>query len=217
MMSAALELGRLEGARVRLVLTTDDALWCARMVVGEAGEDAAASDEAAALVSTMLRRYAVINDARLARGASELWGSLAVLLTGTESTRGYSQPVSVYWSTRGDDARLARRARIRSLEWSAVPLSIRQTVLDVLSGTRPLIAAPAVHFAAAAVVRAQLGADAVRVPVRGASNWFTSGAESRKAPEPVVRPLGSPLAGAAVLGGLCAAFALLACCAGGVA
>lgn len=165
-----------------LELTSDDALWLARAAVGEGRRDAAD------IVSTMLRRWSVVSDAN----RRPMWPSLTALVVGTEENpRGYSQPVSVYWRTRGDTSAQARRLRIRSLGWDEIPDDVRSAVLAVLVGQRGLSMPSAIHFADARVSSARLREGPNWRLVGRGSNWFLSTAASRRAADPVVSPLAS--------------------------
>lgn len=190
------EIGRVRTARGRwLPLTSVDAVWLARAIVGEGGTEA----DALAIASTMVRRWAVLRDA----DASSPFGALTDLVVGRfagadpydgagagreVALRGYSQPVAVQWRDVDDHERAERRRRVRELPWDAIEEWRRLAVLRVLTGRIPLAAPAAVHFAAPAVVAAGLERheDWRRVHVDGARNEFVSVAASRGAAEPVV-------------------------------
>jgi hypothetical protein len=166
-------------------LTEDDALWLARAIVGESIADAAA------VASTMLRRLAYVSDRQ--NPPARLWPSLAFLLRGDEERRGYSQPVSVYWSTRGSASAQARRARISSMSWDEIPPSVRDVVLGMLTGRMPLVVPGAVHFAAPAEAARFLENTPGSARVGGGRNWFLSMPGSRRY-EPQIIGGGPPLA-----------------------
>ena len=173
----------------RLPLSSLDAVWLARALVGEGGTAA----DAIAISSTMVRRWAMLRDA----SASSPFGTLADLVVGRfdgpdphegdgrgVELRGYSQPVAVQWRGRG----VERRRRIRQLGWDDIEPWRRTAVLRVLTGRVALSAPAAVHFAAPEVVARQLRRhpDWQRVPVSGARNEFASVPQSRLMHEPVV-------------------------------
>lgn len=102
----------------RYQITSDDLLWCARMLVGEGGN-------AAATLWTMASRLAL-----LAKHRPELYPTLTSLV------RAYSEPINPKFQTDGDlcrpgghlhnapacsSGRLARRAAICALDPSVVP------------------------------------------------------------------------------------------------
>lgn len=164
-------------------LTDEDALWMARSIVGESVRDASA------VASTMLRRLAYVSD----RQGRRVWGSLTELLIGTDSTRGYSQPVSIYWRERGTAAQQARRASIRSLGWEEIPASVRATVTRLFTGA-PLAVPGAIHFAdtrlSAEFIQENPGSSVVW---RGA-NVFIAMAGSRAYRDPARTPTPAGLA-----------------------
>lgn len=180
-------IGRLTSARRGLTwdLTDADALWLGRAIVGESTRDAQA------VASTMLRRLAFVSDQR---GRAQ-WPSLTALLVGSETSPGYSQPVAVQWRERGEPARIARRARIRSLTWAEIPPHVRETVLAMLTGQRAFNVPGAVHFAVPSLVQTFLANNpgSVRVPYAG-GNYFVATAASRSYPEPRVTPTAEGLA-----------------------
>jgi len=125
----------------------DDVLWCCRMVVGE-GEH---TREGAAIVTAcMVRRLAIV-------GA---WPSLTRLLIGSTSSRGYSQPIAHQWRTVGSPERLARRARVRSLNMSQIPAALKAGVMDVLGGGKLPGPDAAIHFADIPTTAASLARNA---------------------------------------------------------
>lgn len=163
-----------------LELTPNDALWMARAIMGEGPRDADL------VTATMLRRWAFVRDQRAAS-----WPSLTAMVVGTESNpRGYSQPVSVYWRTRGPEARQRRRARIRSLTWEQCDEDVRRTVLEMFTGARELVAPGAVHFADGAVTGRRLREEPGRwFVVARRRNTFLAVPGSRSYADPAFTPL----------------------------
>jgi hypothetical protein len=193
----SIALDRIGHARTerghRPPLSSVDAVWLARAIVGEGGIEA----DALAIASTMVRRWALLRDA----DASSPFRTLTDLIVGRFAgadpydgdgrevvLRGYSQPVAVQWRQPSDAAADARRRRIRELPWDAIEPWRRSAVLQVLTGRVPLAARPAVHFAAPDIVAAGLARhdDWRRVIVEGAQNAFVSTAAARRAAEPAV-------------------------------
>lgn len=189
----SLPLGRIgyvrTGRGLLLPLTSLDAVWLARALVGEGGTEA----DAFAIASTMVRRWALLRDADAASPFRTLTDLVVGRFVGSDpydgegrevQVRGYSQPVAVQWR----DPSVARRRHVRELPWEAIDTWRRGAVLRVLTGGVPLVAPTAVHFAAPDVVAAGLArhADWRRVPVAGARNAFVSVAASRHSVEPVV-------------------------------
>ncbi len=189
-------VGRLLTPRgLRLPLSSLDAVWLARAVVGEGGTEV----DAAAIASTMVRRWALLRDTNPRSPFRTLTDLVVGRFAGPDpyegagrevSVRGYSQPVAVQWRT----GEVARRRRVRELAWDAIELSKRRAVLGVLTGARALTAPAAVHFAAPAVVTERLPHHEGwrRVPVHGASNVFVSTAASRRVSEPLVVGIAPP-------------------------
>lgn len=188
---------------LRLALTRDDATWMARACVGESVRDAAE------VTSTLLRRWAFVNDQRTGRGESTVWPTL------TDLIRAYSQPVNPRWAERGTAARQARRARISSMAWSDVPATVRTTVLELLGGRRRLALPGAVHFADRRVSASFLARYPAATRVRASTdNVFIALPASRSYPEPVIlpgpgAPPASPSDGGAVASGAAVALALV--------
>lgn len=189
----SLSLGRIghvqTGRGQRLPLTSLDAVWVARAVVGEGGTEV----DARAIASTMVRRWALLRDS----DPDSPFRSLADLVVGRFAgddpyegegrevvLRGYSQPVAVQWR----DPEVERRRRVRELPWESIEPWRRTAVLRVLTGRAPLSAPDAVHFAAPEVVAEGLRrhADWQRVSVGGARNAFVSTAASRAVSEPIM-------------------------------
>ena len=193
-LSIALDrIGYVRTERHRLPLSSIDAVWLARAIVGEGGAEA----DAFAIASTMVRRWALLRDA----DASSPFRTLSDLVVGRFAgadpydgdgrevvLRGYSQPVAVQWRNSSDAVADARRRRIRELPWDAIEPWRRSAVLQVLTGRLALAARPAVHFAAPDIVAAGLAQhdDWRRVIVEGSQNEFVSTASSRRAAEPAV-------------------------------
>lgn len=205
--------GTLVGSRCRVELDLDDALWTARAVYGETtGGGDARDPERYAVVSCWLRRWAIVNDARIKRGDSPLWPRFRDLVLA------HSQPVNPRWAEGGDlaerrgstEAQLARRARIRGMAWNDIPERYRRPVLDLFTGRKALTGRPAVDFAApflwtrygldystrqkreetapAAVQRKNPAHRYVSIPGRfdRGANVLVSTPDSRRAPEPRV-------------------------------
>lgn len=124
------------------VITDDDALWLARMVVGEGGRNA--SDEK---IRALL--WAIMNRFLLHPGQRNRSTLKSIL-------QAFSQPINPRWDgvDEGDDdfcapggkyygteycsqARLNRRKEIMSLSWSSIPKRIQQAVDQFRSGELP--------------------------------------------------------------------------------
>lgn len=161
----------------RFALTDADAVWCARMLIGEEGERASA-EAYRDVVSCMLQRLVIVGGKT--GGARPEWA------TATELFRAYSQPINPMWAARGTSAQVARRARITNMAWGDIPPVARKVALDVLSGRMGLSVPTAVHFAAPAVVNAKLGGTEAtragwRIVPSTAANLFVSTTQSRRA------------------------------------
>ncbi|MCA9607149.1 MAG: SGNH/GDSL hydrolase family protein [Myxococcales bacterium] len=189
----AAPIGRLgwiwTGRGQRLPLSSVDAVWLARAVVGEGGPSA----DAYAVASTMVRRWAFLHDADPSLPFRSLTDLVVGRFAGPEpyegegrevEVRGYSQPVAVQWRNGAHE----RRRQIRELPWDSIEPWRREAVLRILTGNAPLTAPAAVHFAAPDVVARELARNEgwQRVPVPGARNAFVSTRVSRAAREPVV-------------------------------
>lgn len=184
------------GGGKRLPLTSLDALWLARALVGEGGGEA----DAMAITSTMLRRWALLQDAQRSSPFRTLTDLVVGRFVGADpydgegrevAVRGYSQPVAVQWRS----ADVPRRRRIRELGWSDIEPWRREIVIRLLTGAVSLVARPAVHFAAPRLVREGLerrAGDWQHVPVTGAANRFISTQSSRRAIEPTAVALDPP-------------------------
>lgn len=127
-------------------ITAEDRLWAARMLAGESGTD---TTDGAAVLWTMTQRFA------LGR-----WTTLTALF------RAYSQPINPIWAANGSmcrvggryhgrpecsPERLARRARISSLNGDEIASPIRELVRRWDSGELPNPVPRAVEFADPAV------------------------------------------------------------------
>jgi len=193
----------------RFALTDADAVWCARMLIGEEGESASLAAYRD-VVSCMLQRLVIVGGKP--NGARPTWATF------TELCRAYSQPINPAWATRGDPTRVARRARITNMAWEDIPATARKVALDTLSGRMSLTVPTAVHFAAPYVVNGKLnGAEATRagwqVVPSTAANLFVSTTQSRRAHPVRVDPAdGNP--GGKLLAAACVV-ALVAAAAGG--
>jgi hypothetical protein len=115
-----------------VVLTDTDMLWLARALYGEAGTGAS-QEHYAAIVWALAQNMKLVRRPRL-------------FTTFTAITRAYCQPVNPKWESlqssgcvrRPDhctEAHLARRRRIRTLQWSNIPANIRQVVDSFRAGT----------------------------------------------------------------------------------
>ncbi len=175
----------------RLPLTSTDALWLARALVGEGGREA----DAHAIASTMLRRWALLWD-----GGQRTFQSLTDLVVGRfrgdapydadrgeVELRGYSQPVAVQWRSESGE-RAERRRRIRSLRWDEIEPYRRQIVLTLITGRARLSAPAAVHFAERSLVeeRRRTNPDWQIVEIPGAVNVFVSVEQSRRMRDPQI-------------------------------
>lgn len=155
-------VGELRAEQFRVATTSDDALWCARGLVGEAGEDAAESPEGDAVLSTWIRRFTMLTDARLRRGDSAPWQTL------TDLVRAHSQPINPRWAAGGDlaerhpdratESHLRRRERMASLGWEEIPRGIRELVVRTLAGHARLGAPTSIDFASPTLLE-RYGAD----------------------------------------------------------
>lgn len=188
-------LGHASSPRGGLVIALDetDALWLGRAMVGEEGERGSYAGFVA-VGSTMIRRLIAIQEQdRHERGLTLWWPHLSTLLVGDEarSINGYCQPVAWQWRTRGPAHLLERRARIRSLAWSELSADARRAATALLTGSTPLSAKTAVHFADSPTMSNSLAQNPSWqvVHVAGAANRFASVPVSRTtAGEVSVRP-----------------------------
>ena len=160
--------------------TEEDALWSARMCVGE-GETSLAGARIA--LACMVRRFAVIGmtNSRITGARSTwLWPTLTRLLIGTAGgTNGYSQPIAYQWRSRGTPAQIERRARIRSLSWDEIPTAAKSATKSIL-GSGALPGGPAVHFADLRTTNASLAQNPTwQVVDSPASNLMVSTSGSR--------------------------------------
>jgi hypothetical protein len=184
-------------------LTAEDALWLARALTGEAGNDVV---DAHACASVIVRRWAQ---------KSVLRGST---LGFTPYLRAFSQPINPRWMRGGDlsrgstEAQLQRRDELSGLAWARCTSAARSAVESVLRGN--LAMRGAVDWGAPSLYTPH-GLDTSSVSARLATapraverregargrpspryehdsragaraNVFSSDAESRSAPEPVV-------------------------------
>lgn len=183
---------KVPGAGLKLELTDTDALWAARMIVGEesspytepAGKTATVAG-GSWIVSTMLRRWATTNERRKRLGSALLWPTFTDLL------RAYSQPISPKWENRGDEAHIKRRKATRELQWDEIDPSIRSTVTALFSGKRPLDGrgSGANHFAAAYLVQEKLAKGSlVKIVPSPAKNTIAADGIGTGGTEPVVTP-----------------------------
>lgn len=181
---------KVPSAGIKLELTDTDALWAARMIVGEesspyttpAGKTATVP-ATAWIVSTMLRRWAVVNAKR--SPDDQLWPTFTDLL------RAYSQPISPKWENRGDEEHIKRRRAVRELTWDEIDPSIRDTVTAILSGKRALEGrfSGANHFAARSLVESKLEAGSLeKIIPSPAKNTIAADAVGVNGPEPVITP-----------------------------
>lgn len=177
-------LGTIEYGGRTFELRWQDALWAARMLVGEEGWSHRAGYEAGRVIlSSMVRRWVQVLPS---------WPSLERVLRGTPESgdaMGYSDPV------RFDST---PNPRIESIEWERVPEFYRRAVLDTMTGRVPLAARGVVHFANRDFTlnkinnpQARGHDDAVRerwqIVPSAAKNATVTTARSRVAAEPVVR------------------------------
>lgn len=203
-------LGTLRGRMLVAELTEDDALWTARACVGEGGEGVT-EPELSALVSTLLRRFAVLSDAQLRSSGALRWGSFGAFV------RAFSQPVNPRWADRGTAEQQARRARIASLTWAEIPRQVAETVHAYLSGQRALTVPGAFDWGAlslytsygarasdpssiARAVELRESARGTREPAWVSTggpllNVFISSADSRAYGDPVIAPVGQVFTG----------------------
>ncbi len=159
-----------------------DALWMARSIWGEEGARAS-YEAAAAIASTMLRRWAAVSRAQVQRNQSPPWPTLEALVVGGPTGGGYSTPVQA-WREQ-----TPHRVRARSLAWAEIPESIRRAVEDLFTGRIPLTqpGSGAVHFAAPYLVREKLPQNPDwRVVPSVAANELVSDEQGRQSPEPRV-------------------------------
>lgn len=113
-------------------INDDTALWMARMCVGEGGLKCSV-DKAAAMLWALMNRWM-------------LWDKRHVYPSYKSLMRAFSQPINPRWQRGGDlaikwedttfasPAKLKRRERICSYQWSEIPKRIRDAVSDFQSG-----------------------------------------------------------------------------------
>lgn len=113
-------IAQLAGDGAVAHVTDEDALWLARMVVGEAGARAGNSAESKALVSTIVRR----------------WWQLEVRhgrpRTLTQFARAFSTPI------QPTPPRPERHLPLQAQSWLELPEDIRECVSSILTGRAPL-------------------------------------------------------------------------------
>jgi hypothetical protein len=144
---------------VSVPLTEEDRLWTGRMIVGETGGN---NREAAAAVT-----WAIAQNLMLIVGTGNARPRFSSF---TNVLRAYAQPINPRWEDRGTEAQIARRARIRSLSWSALPEATQQAVDDFFAGRLENPVPDMVDFAAY-----RFPGDQVNI----AGNWFGTGTARR--------------------------------------
>lgn len=183
------------GPAQRVAITESDALWLARMVVGsQEGAARTGGPAAAARMWCAANRHVLQCDRDRRSGRACRWRSFS------QSFRAYSTAISPQWSAHGwcapggrlarsrmcSPARLARRARVTSLDWRTIDRRyppLREIVRAFARGALP---APrglerVAHTDCLGCSRAPRGA------VRLGSNWWSCDRESCAWPDGYVR------------------------------
>lgn len=123
------------------IITDEDALWLARMVVGEGGKDASV-EKIRALLWAIMNRFLLVPEQRKRTSLTDL-------------VRAFSQPINPRWDGEGSDdfcapggkyyetdfcssAKLKRRAQITAMPWAEIPKRIKDEIEALRSGELPL-------------------------------------------------------------------------------
>ena len=125
-----------------LVLSDRDALWLARMVVGEGGRTAS-TEKMRALIWAISNRYLLLPAQRKRSSLTSILQAFSQPINPRwdgedENDNDFCVPGGKWYGTKFcDPSRLKRRAQMMSMPWSAIPKKIQTAVEQFRSGDLP--------------------------------------------------------------------------------